>query len=32
MLNELQNQLKELMISMKLLDSSFDIEYFQKII
>ena len=30
MLNELQNQLKELMISMKLLDSSFDIEYFQK--
>lgn len=30
MLNELKNQLRELMISMKLLDKSFDIEYFQK--
>tara|TARA_B110000902_G_C14198841_1_gene546948 strand:- start:111 stop:1238 length:1128 start_codon:yes stop_codon:yes gene_type:complete len=30
MLNELKNNLKELMISMKLLDKSFDIEYFQK--
>ena len=30
MLNELKNQLRELMISMKLLDKSFDVEYFQK--